>query len=62
MNLSKSALVFPGQGSQSVGMLADYFNGHKTFSNTFESAKEITGIDFKSLIFLVCSRTDLTAA
>ena len=52
MNLSQTALVFPGQGSQSAGMLVDYFNNHKTFSDTFENAKEITGIDFKSLIFL----------
>lgn len=51
MNLSKSALVFPGQGSQSLGMLSDYFANKKIFSNTFEEAKEILGVDFKSLIF-----------
>ena len=64
MNLSQTALVFPGQGSQSAGMLVDYFNGHKTFSDTFENAKEITGIDFKSLIFLGnsedLSKTEIT--
>ena len=64
MNLSQTALVFPGQGSQSTGMLVDYFNDHKTFSDTFENAKEITGIDFKSLIFLGnsedLSKTEIT--
>jgi [acyl-carrier-protein] S-malonyltransferase len=64
MNLSQTALVFPGQGSQSAGMLVDYFNNHKTFSDTFENAKEITGIDFKSLIFLGnsedLSKTEIT--
>lgn len=51
MNLSKSALVFPGQGSQSLGMLSEYFGNKKIFSNTFDEAKEILNVDFKSLIF-----------
>ena len=51
MNLSKTALVFPGQGSQSLGMLKDYFDNQSIFSRTFDEAKEILDIDFKSLIF-----------
>ena len=51
MNLSKTALVFPGQGSQSLGMLKDYFDNKSIFSKTFDEAKEILDVDFKSLIF-----------
>ena len=64
MNLSKSALVFPGQGSQSLGMLKDYFDNKTIFSETFDEAKEILGVDFKSLIFSDknedLSRTEIT--
>lgn len=64
MNLSKSALIFPGQGSQSQGMLEDYFNNKKIFSNTFDEAREVLKIDFKSLIFSdnkeKLSRTEIT--
>jgi [acyl-carrier-protein] S-malonyltransferase len=50
MNLSESAFVFPGQGSQSPGMLTDYFDSNSNFSSTFDEAREILGIDFKNLI------------
>jgi [acyl-carrier-protein] S-malonyltransferase len=64
MNLSKSALVFPGQGSQSLGMLKDFFDNKKIFSETFDEAKEILSVDFKSLIFSDknedLSRTEIT--
>ena len=42
--------VFPGQGSQYHGMLNEYFLNSDTFCNVFEQAKDISGIDFKSLI------------
>ena len=42
--------VFPGQGSQYHGMLNEYFLNSDTFCNAFEEAKDISGIDFKSLI------------
>ena len=51
MNLSKTALVFPGQGSQSLGMLKDYFDNKSIFSKTFDEANEILDVGFKSLIF-----------
>ena len=50
MNLSESAFVFPGQGSQSPGMLTDYFDSNPSFSSTFDEAQEILDIDFKNLI------------
>jgi [acyl-carrier-protein] S-malonyltransferase len=37
------AFIFPGQGSQQMGMLADF--DHPTIHDTFEEAKTILGID-----------------
>ncbi len=47
----KLGFVFPGQGSQSVGMLSEHFAGSKIFNNIFDIAKEVLGVDFKKLIF-----------
>jgi [acyl-carrier-protein] S-malonyltransferase len=44
------AFIFPGQGSQQVGMLAD---AHQTFSkvrDTFEEASQVLGYDMWSLV------------
>tara|TARA_Y100000768_G_C23881635_1_gene635542 strand:- start:70 stop:1002 length:933 start_codon:yes stop_codon:yes gene_type:complete len=47
----KLGFVFPGQGSQSIGMLSEHFADSKIFNNVFDIAKETLGIDFKKLIF-----------
>ena len=47
----KLGFVFPGQGSQSIGMLSEHFAGSKIFNNIFDTAKEVLGVDFKKLIF-----------
>ena len=47
----KLGFVFPGQGSQSVGMLSEHFAGSKIFNNIFDIAREVLGVDFKKLIF-----------
>ncbi|WP_297831373.1 ACP S-malonyltransferase [Thermomonas sp.] len=43
------ALVFPGQGSQSVGMLADLSSAHPLVQATFEEASEGAGVDLWAL-------------
>lgn len=43
-----TAFVFPGQGSQKVGMLADFYN-NKIFIETFKSASEVLGYDLLQL-------------
>ena len=49
-SLSRSlALVFPGQGSQSVGMLAELSEFHPLIKATFEEASEGAGIDLWAL-------------
>jgi [acyl-carrier-protein] S-malonyltransferase len=43
------AFVFPGQGSQSVGMLSDLATGHPEVRATFDSASAVLGYDLWSL-------------
>jgi len=50
MSSSGIAFVFPGQGSQSVGMLEDYFSKEKQFNYVFDVSREVLGTDFKDLI------------
>ena len=44
------AFVFPGQGSQSIGMLELYFSKEKKFNYVFDQSKEVLGVDFKDLV------------
>ena len=44
------AFVFPGQGSQSIGMLELYFSKEKKFNYVFDKSKEVLGVDFKNLV------------
>ncbi|WP_096084880.1 ACP S-malonyltransferase [Agaribacterium haliotis] len=43
------ALVFPGQGSQKVGMLADFYSQFDCFADTFSAASEVLGYDLWAL-------------
>ena len=38
--MKKFAMVFPGQGSQAVGMLADLANEYPVVTETFKQASE----------------------
>ena len=44
------AVVFPGQGSQSIGMLEHYFSKEKKFNYVFDKSKEVLGVDFRDLV------------
>jgi len=46
----KYAVVFPGQGSQSVNMLADLANEYEIVGQTFAEASEVLGYDLAALI------------
>jgi [acyl-carrier-protein] S-malonyltransferase len=45
----KIAFVFPGQGSQSLGMLSDIAAHHPLISDTFAEASEVLGMDLWAL-------------
>lgn len=46
----KFAFVFPGQGSQSVGMLADFYSEFAEVRATFDEANEALGYDLWDLV------------
>lgn len=48
---SKSALVFPGQGSQIIGMGADLAAAYPLVAQTFDEANAILGFDLGSVCF-----------
>ncbi len=48
--MSKTAFIFPGQGSQSVGMLADIAAEHAIIEETYSEASEALGYDLWALV------------
>lgn len=48
--MSRTAAVFPGQGSQSAGMLADLADTHRQVEHTFAEASEVLGYDLWGLV------------
>lgn len=49
--MSKTALLFPGQGSQYVGMGKSLYDSFEVARQRFEEASEILGFDLKRLCF-----------
>ena len=47
---SNLAFLFPGQGSQSKGMLADLIVDERVVSETFSEASDLLGYDMKALV------------
>jgi len=48
--MSKTAIVFPGQGSQTLGMLADIAQEHDVVAQTFAQASTVLGYDLWALV------------
>jgi [acyl-carrier-protein] S-malonyltransferase len=46
-----SVYLFPGQGSQFVGMGKDHYDANPDFAKMVDEANEILGIDLKSVMF-----------
>lgn len=46
-----TAYLFPGQGSQSVGMGQAHYEGKEEFSSLVDQANKILGFDLKSVMF-----------
>lgn len=50
MTLDNLAMVFPGQGSQKVGMLSDFFGDYPCFADVFHCAADVLGFDLWAMI------------
>ncbi|EKE72210.1 ACP S-malonyltransferase [Gallaecimonas xiamenensis] len=48
--MQKTAFIFPGQGSQSVGMLAELAGAYPVVLETFKEASEVLGYDLWALV------------
>ncbi|MBC3616013.1 ACP S-malonyltransferase [Vibrio metschnikovii] len=48
--MSKFAIVFPGQGSQAIGMLAELGEQYDVVKQTFSQASEVLGYDLWALV------------
>jgi len=49
--LKKTAFLFPGQGSQAIGMGLDLYNEYRAAKEVFQTAEEISGIRLSTLCF-----------
>ena len=47
----KIGFLFPGQGSQAVGMGKDLYDSYEEVRNIYDNVQNITGIDIKTLSF-----------
>ena len=50
MNTKRIAMIFPGQGSQSIGMGKSFYENSPLAREMFESAGERIGVDFTKLV------------
>ena len=61
--MSKIAFIFPGQGSQYVGMGKDFYDSYEEVRELFRLANEVTGLNLEEICFTEnekLNRTDYT--
>ena len=57
--MKKTALIFPGQGAQKIGMGKDFYETFSASREVYDQAGEWLDMDVKSLCFEAVSYTHL---
>lgn len=58
--MSKRVLMFPGQGSQYIGMGKDFYDNFETAKTVFDKASEIVGFDVAAMCFEENDKLNIT--
>ena len=58
--MGKRVFMFPGQGSQYIGMGKEFYDNFPVAKEVFDKASEITGLDVASLCFEENDKINIT--
>ena len=58
--MGKTVIMFPGQGTQKIGMSQEFYEKYKVSRDCFEKAENVTGLDMTNLIFKENENLDKT--